>query len=308
MDRPADLRRGSDPDRIPRGESRPGRSARRGRSTGFVLPDSIGDAGRGPEESAARRQADHLHETAALHLPDAPRVPRLFLRLRGHRRRRGLRSGAARPVAGRPRSDRRPPAERQLHDARPLVRCQARSTSPLRSGPRPSRTITRRSGGAFTSTPWTPTGGTCGSSPRAATTTSIPARCRTAASRSCPRVAAASAAVTTRGSRCRPTRCTGMDAAGGNIRTLSFHETNEWHPAVLNDGRIVYIALGLRGPLGRQLSRPVGQPSGRHEPEHLVRQLHAADQRLLSSPRRSPAPTRSRSSPGRITPMSAARW
>jgi hypothetical protein len=31
-----------------------------------------------------------------------------------------------------------------------------------------------------------------------------------------------------------------MDACGGNIRTLSFHETNEWHPAVLADGRIVY--------------------------------------------------------------------
>ena len=31
-----------------------------------------------------------------------------------------------------------------------------------------------------------------------------------------------------------------MDADGQNLRTLSFHETNEWHPAVLNDGRIVY--------------------------------------------------------------------
>jgi len=31
-----------------------------------------------------------------------------------------------------------------------------------------------------------------------------------------------------------------MDADGRNIRTLSFHETNEWHPSVLNDGRIVY--------------------------------------------------------------------
>ena len=31
-----------------------------------------------------------------------------------------------------------------------------------------------------------------------------------------------------------------MDADGANIRTLSFHETNEWHPSVLNDGRIVY--------------------------------------------------------------------
>ena len=31
-----------------------------------------------------------------------------------------------------------------------------------------------------------------------------------------------------------------MNADGKNIRTLSFHETNEWHPVVLNDGRIVY--------------------------------------------------------------------
>jgi hypothetical protein len=31
-----------------------------------------------------------------------------------------------------------------------------------------------------------------------------------------------------------------MDASGANVRTLSFHETNEWHPSVLNDGRIVY--------------------------------------------------------------------
>lgn len=32
-----------------------------------------------------------------------------------------------------------------------------------------------------------------------------------------------------------------MDPGGGNIRTLSFHETNEWHPSVLRDGRIAYI-------------------------------------------------------------------
>ncbi len=31
-----------------------------------------------------------------------------------------------------------------------------------------------------------------------------------------------------------------MDRDGGNVRTLSFHETNEWHPGVLRDGRIVY--------------------------------------------------------------------
>lgn len=32
-----------------------------------------------------------------------------------------------------------------------------------------------------------------------------------------------------------------MDADGSNIRQLSAHETNEWHPSVLNDGRLVYI-------------------------------------------------------------------
>jgi hypothetical protein len=31
-----------------------------------------------------------------------------------------------------------------------------------------------------------------------------------------------------------------MTAEGEDVRTLSFHETNEWHPGVLNDGRIVY--------------------------------------------------------------------
>jgi hypothetical protein len=31
-----------------------------------------------------------------------------------------------------------------------------------------------------------------------------------------------------------------VDATGLNTRTLSWHETNEWHPAVLHDGRIVY--------------------------------------------------------------------
>jgi hypothetical protein len=31
-----------------------------------------------------------------------------------------------------------------------------------------------------------------------------------------------------------------LDPVSGHIETLSWHETNEWHPAVLNDGRIVY--------------------------------------------------------------------
>jgi hypothetical protein len=32
-----------------------------------------------------------------------------------------------------------------------------------------------------------------------------------------------------------------MDADGRNLRILSVHETSEWHPSVLNDGRMVYI-------------------------------------------------------------------
>ncbi len=31
-----------------------------------------------------------------------------------------------------------------------------------------------------------------------------------------------------------------MNADGSGVRTLSFHETNEWHPSVLHDGSIVY--------------------------------------------------------------------
>ncbi|HEY5913428.1 MAG TPA: hypothetical protein VJA21_22810 [Verrucomicrobiae bacterium] len=32
-----------------------------------------------------------------------------------------------------------------------------------------------------------------------------------------------------------------MDADGQNVRRLSAHETSEWHPSVMNDGRLVYI-------------------------------------------------------------------
>jgi hypothetical protein len=32
-----------------------------------------------------------------------------------------------------------------------------------------------------------------------------------------------------------------MDADGQNLRALSVHETSEWHPSVMNDGRLVYI-------------------------------------------------------------------
>ncbi|MCX5670467.1 MAG: NPCBM/NEW2 domain-containing protein [Planctomycetota bacterium] len=31
-----------------------------------------------------------------------------------------------------------------------------------------------------------------------------------------------------------------MDARGGDVNCLSFHETNEWNPSVTNDGRIIY--------------------------------------------------------------------
>ncbi len=32
-----------------------------------------------------------------------------------------------------------------------------------------------------------------------------------------------------------------MDPNGTHIQTLSFHETSEWHPSVMNDGRLVFI-------------------------------------------------------------------
>ena len=31
-----------------------------------------------------------------------------------------------------------------------------------------------------------------------------------------------------------------LDPASGEVKTLSWHETNEWHPSLLNDGRVVY--------------------------------------------------------------------
>ena len=31
-----------------------------------------------------------------------------------------------------------------------------------------------------------------------------------------------------------------MDADGSNVRTVSYHETQEWDPSVLNDGRVIY--------------------------------------------------------------------
>ncbi|MHC4403828.1 MAG: TolB family protein [Planctomycetota bacterium] len=49
-----------------------------------------------------------------------------------------------------------------------------------------------------------------------------------------------------------------VDATGENVRTLSFHETNEWHPSVL-------------------------EPPRRRRCRHTVWQLHDADQRLLSA-------------------------
>lgn len=39
---------------------------------------------------------------------------------------------------------------------------------------------------------------------------------------------------------CRVFTLTKMDADGSNIRPISFHETHEWTPDVMNDGRIVY--------------------------------------------------------------------
>ena len=58
-----------------------------------------------------------------------------------------------------------------------------------------------------------------------------------------------------------------MDASGQNVRTLSFHETNQWHPAVLADGRVIYsrwdyVDRSAANFHGLWTSRPDGtQPS-----------------------------------------------
>lgn len=54
-----------------------------------------------------------------------------------------------------------------------------------------------------------------------------------------------------------------MDADGGNLRTLSFHETNEWFPTVMPDGQILYSRWDYvdRHPVLHQnlwLTRPDG--------------------------------------------------
>ena len=77
-----------------------------------------------------------------------------------------------------------------------------------------------------------------------------------------------------------------MDGDGRNIRTLSFHETNEWHPSVLNDGRIVLFAMGLRRPFRGPFSWALDHESRWHEPAAIGWQLHQAGQRLLSAPGR----------------------
>ena len=99
-----------------------------------------------------------------------------------------------------------------------------------------------------------------------------------------------------------------MDASGRNVRTLSFHETNEWHPAVLNDGRIVYsrwdyVDRSAANYHGLWVSNPDGT-----NPGHPLRQLHPADQRLLPAAGDPRLAAGSCSSPGPITPTSAARW
>ena len=101
-----------------------------------------------------------------------------------------------------------------------------------------------------------------------------------------------------------------MDAAGQNIRTLSFHETNEWHPSVLNDGRIVYtrwdyVDRSAANFHGLWTSNPDGT-----QPEHPLRQLHGADQRLLpaaADPRLAADRVRRRGAPCRRGRLAGAR-
>ena len=71
------------------------------------------------------------------------------------------------------------------------------------------------------------------------TTTSTPVRCRTA-DWSLNRLAAAASCGVEAAVPSWSTRLHKMDGAGQPIRTLSFHETHEWHPSLLNDGRVIY--------------------------------------------------------------------
>ena len=47
-----------------------------------------------------------------------------------------------------------------------------------------------------------------------------------------------------------------MAADGSDITCLSFHETNEWHPSVTNDGRIIYTRWDYVDRLGCTAHHP----------------------------------------------------
>ena len=182
------------------------------------------------------------------------------------------------------RPDRRPASQGQLHHAGAFLRRRHGLVRLLPAGRDEARLLLARAAVLSSVCDGRRRGEPPPGDHSAPTTTSIPARCPTAAWPSCPRAAAASAAATIPGSRCRPTRCTAWSPTAAVSRTLSFHETNQWHPSVLDDGRIALLALGLRRPLGGQFPRHLDQQSRRHRGPDALRQLHGADQRLLSAP------------------------
>ena len=63
-----------------------------------------------------------------------------------------------------------------------------------------------------------------------------------------------------------------------------FHETNEWHPSVLDDGRIVYTRWDYVDRSAANYHGLWASEPRRHQSADPLRQLHGADQRLLPAP------------------------
>ena len=65
-----------------------------------------------------------------------------------------------------------------------------------------------------------------------------------------------------------------MEADGANIHQIGKNNLFDNQPSLMPDGRILYAALGIRGPQFRRRPRPVDGQSGRHEPGALLEEQH----------------------------------
>ena len=154
-----------------------------------------------------------------------------------------------------------------------------------KAAPKPDFYSPQPGAASSTSTRWTSTAPTSASSPTGNATTSIPVPLPDGGiAFMSTRRGAASSAAHNPWEPIPAYTLHRMDADGKNIRTLSFHETNEWHPSVLNDGRIVYIRWdyvdrSAANFHGLWVSNPDGS-----NPAILFGNYTDAHQRLLSAP------------------------